>query len=750
MFIFWKQIGLVLQIAIVVAAVLLFSFFDPFNLLKSKKLFLENTPVNVKSIREIGQLITAEYYGEVLNSLQQSRINQVIEENETYEDDYKEIHRQYQESITELIDDKESYKISKWNKKNDLYEYFYYRFSSLTANPYYQDYLLWLLDKMKRKKEKQLLKYFYTDSEKALDAFNKIDTILVKNIKEYTDKRLNSLSADKKFRKQQIVVLGRGWVKAGIDFGKFTNQNFKYDKEKKTIHLIGMKPEILSCTINPWFIPEKQVKGFEVILVSRKANRPKFMQIVKEETLKKLRNNALEANILQQAKKNAEVNLKDFFSLLIEDGIDDVIIHDDFFSYFDVSMSKDSLNPGAMRSIDSLFVRRFYSDSLEVVALRDTIKKHRQIYIGNAAYKIQRFSSLLSLIEDEELSSGELAKMVSIRDCIYSDRQFLADTITCIRSQQLNLSLLDTIWFFPDKKSLFALTQLLNHEKILRRKKPFSTWKIITNNEEYATWDSIRTERYHRLIYAYMIDKKMEDFQLIERHIKDGVSQVVMNDITFIDTRLKESNEPIEMSIDEHKLLFTDDIHETIMEKVLMKNQKGIDSATFGYLIDTLNKSLDREKPYLIIPLRDFIQKKYIIRLKGCHSLNRFSYLLFISDTVSIARIFHIEEANIQSDKNALVKSKVSHNIDLQDSIWFYPSVLKLGEFSQERDEEFPDRKFGNFFRKTFSSEKYEEWLKDRNKYYQNLIYTYILKRKSEELEKTKSVLLEEKNLTRL
>ncbi|MCK5277927.1 MAG: hypothetical protein KAK04_05300, partial [Cyclobacteriaceae bacterium] len=121
MFIFWKQIGLVLQIAIVVAAVLLFSFFDPFNLLKSKKLFLENTPVNVKSIREIGQLITAEYYGEVLNSLQQSRINQVIEENETYEDDYKEIHRQYQESITELIDDNESYKISKWNKKNDLY-----------------------------------------------------------------------------------------------------------------------------------------------------------------------------------------------------------------------------------------------------------------------------------------------------------------------------------------------------------------------------------------------------------------------------------------------------------------------------------------------------------------------------------------------------------------------------------------------------------------------------------------------------
>ncbi|MCK5470206.1 MAG: DUF4230 domain-containing protein, partial [Cyclobacteriaceae bacterium] len=744
-------IGLVLQIAIVVAAVLLFSFFDPFNLLKSKKLFLENTPVNVKSIREIGQLITAEYYGEVLNSLQQSRINQVIEENENYEDDYKEIHRQYQESITELIDDKESYKISKWNKKNDLYEYFYYRFSSLTANPYYQDYLLWLLDKMNKKNEKQLLKYFYTDSDDALKNLNGINIDLLKDIENITNERLNSLSADKKFRKQQIVVLGRGWVKAGIDFGKFTNQNFKYDKEKKTIHLIGMKPEILSCTINPWFIPEKQVKGFEVILVSRKANRPKFMQIVKEETLKKLRNNALEANILQQAKKNAEVNLKDFFSLLIEDGIDDVIIHDDFFSYFDVSMSKDSLNPGAMRSIDSLFVRRFYSDSLEVVALRDTIKKHRQIYIGNAAYKIQRFSSLLSLIEDEELSSGELAKMVSIRDCIYSDRQFLADTITCIRSQQLNLSLLDTIWFFPDKKSLFALTQLLNHEKILRRKKPFSTWKIITNNEEYATWDSIRTERYHRLIYAYMIDKKMEDFQLIERHIKDGVSQVVMNDITIIDQQSRMHDDPEDTTIDQHRLLFTDDIYETIKDTILLKKQIEIDSTTFKYLAETLNKRIDPEKPYLIISLRDSIQKKYIIRLsKSYHPLNRFSYLLFLSDIDSVNHLIQIEEAKIPTDLDSIEISNISNNIILQDSIWFYPSVLTLGEFNQKTNKKFPEQNFGSFLRKTFSKKNHIKWQNERKAYYHNLIYKYMLKKKSEELDKTKSILLKESKLARL
>jgi len=64
-----KGAGLVLQIALVVAAVLVFSYFDPFGFLSPKKKTLKNTPIQVRSIKEIGQLITAEYYGEVIASL---------------------------------------------------------------------------------------------------------------------------------------------------------------------------------------------------------------------------------------------------------------------------------------------------------------------------------------------------------------------------------------------------------------------------------------------------------------------------------------------------------------------------------------------------------------------------------------------------------------------------------------------------------------------------------------------------------
>jgi len=53
---FWSQIGLFVQIAIVVAAVVLFNLFDPFGWLNTKKLTLEDTPISVKSIREVGKL----------------------------------------------------------------------------------------------------------------------------------------------------------------------------------------------------------------------------------------------------------------------------------------------------------------------------------------------------------------------------------------------------------------------------------------------------------------------------------------------------------------------------------------------------------------------------------------------------------------------------------------------------------------------------------------------------------------------
>ena len=66
-----KGASLVLQIIVVIAAVLVFSWFDPFDFLAPTKRTLKNTPIQIQSIREIGELITAEYYGEVISSLKE-------------------------------------------------------------------------------------------------------------------------------------------------------------------------------------------------------------------------------------------------------------------------------------------------------------------------------------------------------------------------------------------------------------------------------------------------------------------------------------------------------------------------------------------------------------------------------------------------------------------------------------------------------------------------------------------------------
>lgn len=703
---------------------------------------LKNTPINVSSIKEIGEFITAEYYGEVLNSLQQSRIDQIIDKGVDMKVQYQEIHSLYQNAVRDLIDDKDMFRVSKWNKKNDLYNYFYHRFSSLTSNPYYQDYMKWLLTKMPKKTERQLLKCYYNDEDDALGKLNAIDTTKIMDINKFTEDRLNALSSDRKFRKQQIVVLGRGWVKAGINFGNFTNQNFKYDQETKTIHLIGVKPEILSCTINPWFIPEKQVKGFEVILVSNKANRPKYMQIVKEETLRKLRENALKANILQRAKANAEENLKDFFSLLIDGGVEDVIIHDDFFNYFDVAVAVDSLNPGSMRTIDSLFVRRYDLDSMEVVNMRDSLRNNNKVHLHDYQYNVQRFSSLLTLIEDEDLSAGELSEIESIRDNILADRQILEDTTIDFLTQKFQLTKLDTIWYYPDANSLQVISDFVN--ETIKPKKSFTTRQIIFGNEDYKKWEKERLEKFHRKIYIKMLDKKDADYKLIVTQIKDHVKQLVLKDETIM-----EDTEGVyrDTLIDQQTLLFVHDIRKKVNKELLSESYKDIDSKTYSKLIDMLIIQFVVSKPYLMADVRDTLQYQYCMSL-DCYPIGKYTPLLNLNNSDSLSQnsldVLKNEIWLTLSDIDSLDKSGVVYHVNRLDSIWYYPSEFTLKEFILLQEEKYPEKKVSNFFNKIFNKKSYKKWQEDKQRYFHELIYNFMLLQKLEELKNAKSILLKE------
>lgn len=742
---FWKQIGLALQIAIVVAAVLLFSFFDPFGWLKSKKLNLEHTPINVNSIRAIGQLYTAEYYGEVLNSLQDSRIQLVMEENVNLEQEYKDLHSQFQSSIMILIEEKSAINLRGLGKRRKLYDYFYHRFNDLTENPYYQDYLAGIMNILEYKKEKKFLKDLYDEIEvkSKLLAINET-TLKTQIIEEIHNERLNELTANKKFKRRQIVVLGRGWVKAGIDFGKFTQQNFRYDVNKRTIHLIGIKPEILSHDINPWFIPEKKVKGFEVILVNQKAKKPQYMQIVKEATLEKLKTKALAAGILDKAKLNAERNLKDFFSLLLEDGVDQVLIHDNFFSYFELSLKAGMLSPDDMKIIDSLFVKRFDTDSSEVISMRDSLKSYRKIKVLNKTYNVQRFSSLLSFVEDEELSAGELSSLRNMQKQMREDMMLL-DDLNAISGKRLNLNLYDTIWYYPSAETRKTYFKNINIEPRIE----LSPVDVMFKSAEYRRWDSIRNEGYRRKIYEHMLTGKKSDYEQIVEQIREIASQVIVGDTSYV----SDSEDIVIDASEGQNLLSGSNIAKVINEKLLEDGGVPIDSLWVYNIEETLLGCLRADNlDSFQIKRTSVIDKYFVCDEDDCESINVYASMQHFkshpSDTSKMKKvIFQIDSVDLPENwENAnldIVERLLINRISAKDSVWYFPSKLELEKISEEWETRFPKSKFSGFWRGIFASDdrkmKYKE---ARLLYLYQLVNKEIIKNKLQFI-KTKKLFIE-------
>jgi len=522
---FWSQIGLFVQIAIVVAAVVLFNLFDPFGWLNTKKLTLEDTPISVRSIREVGKLITAEYYGEVLTSLQESILEEIKETAEEDIDALKQVEEQFFEAMRDLHERKGSIRLRGINKRKKLYNLFYKDYA-VPTHPFFQSYIQYLIDSKGYKSEKRLLKSLYDLEEDNLE--RKLDSLKI-NINEALvqqfRKEAETVTGNKKFKKSQIVVLGRGWVKAGIDFGSFNENNFKYDKENKTIHLVGMKPQILYSTINPWFIPEKQIKGFEVILITKRAKKPEYMQKVKSRSLKKLRQQAIQSGILKQAKRNAEDNLKSFFSLLLPEGIDEVIIHDDFFSYFDASFVSDTLTAETMKSIDSLLVNRYKTDSQAVVSLRDTLYQ-KLVQLRKGTYRVNRYSSRLTMADDGLLSAGEMKWLKEEKNALAVTARELSDSTMAIKYRPHRL---DSIWFFPESAIVDALRKEVNREF----KTEFSWSKVISDHPDYVEDQLRRKEAVKREVFKLMVQKKQSAFEALEVALANSVTQVVLGEITY-------------------------------------------------------------------------------------------------------------------------------------------------------------------------------------------------------------------------
>lgn len=390
--------SLLVQVLLVVGAVLAFMWWDPFGIVSPQKQMLRDTPAQVESIKKLGELITAEYYGEVVSSLGEVADSTI----EAQVDSIKEVSDNFHETFIAAIDSfvqvnsdirndfRKKFVESEIGKpivKSNQFEgYTYFIFTQLNGIPY-NTKKVERNTKLSTVQAKKLFKQLYKNKKGWRDKLKTIQTNeFVSVSREIIEKK-----TEKNLRRTRLALVGRGWIKAGIDFENFTEDNFIYNEDYQTIHFIGFEPKIVSATINPWFIPEKGVEGFEFLIANRKVKmRPDYVKEVKQHCLDKLKDQALRKGIKEKAMENAADYLKGFFSLLLDTEIKYVAFH------------KNQL-----------------SSIAEFVLMDDIISNEEIVWINKA---------LVSFKNQNEVKNGWELPLIAFMDSLVSNHQYQLNT----------------------------------------------------------------------------------------------------------------------------------------------------------------------------------------------------------------------------------------------------------------------------------------------------------------------------------
>ena len=381
----WLSSGtsFIIQVILVVAAVLAFAYFDPFDIFVSNKLSLIDTPAHVKKIREIGELTTAEFYGEVISSYQT-----LVEVTKEYEiDRMKQEIREMDSSFKFRV-----YDLLTIDKQGEQRKQFNAILDEFGQNSYFDIYKEKLGKKMQVTFFKPLFRRLVIES--GIEQLGG-QTDYLQDVFNEAEKQIRKDYNKAKIKKPQLIMLGRGKVSAGYRFNKLDQRNIRVDSLRNRIVFVGMTPEILSCDINPWLVPELGIKGFEIIDYNRKADNPAILQRVKQACLDSLLAQALASDILAIAKTNAEQNLKQFFSIILDNPDIVVKIESDELDYYAKYVVSDSLiDPSQLAGLEQLVNVRCslgQQDSSKISDLMDSLCKCK-LRIGMDTYVITSFS----------------------------------------------------------------------------------------------------------------------------------------------------------------------------------------------------------------------------------------------------------------------------------------------------------------------------------------------------------------------
>jgi hypothetical protein len=297
---------------ILVFGIIYFGYHIVNGLFTRSNLSIENTSITVEKISEIKELIAAEYYGEVVHSLKDQYLDDLIKWINTLYGKIKEAEKNGNEYPTKKINEE------KVEKKE------------LVGN----------LEEIIKKEEEKKLSYIinsltkYSDWDNRLKKFVMIIDKKDKKLKELQDelKKLLLKKDQEHFKKEHkrifeealekmktdIAYLVRGSVKAVYDL-KINDKTHFFCECTGTL-VLNLKLELVG-KINPWFIFGEKVKveGYTILKEENlKLEKPEsYIHILnlKEGCRQKLVEEAKKAGIETKAKESAEKSLGNFLSL---------------------------------------------------------------------------------------------------------------------------------------------------------------------------------------------------------------------------------------------------------------------------------------------------------------------------------------------------------------------------------------------------------------------------------------------------
>lgn len=391
----WKFL---LDIVIVLAIVILIFIWNPLGIFGGE-VKLKDTSNMVAKVNQIGQLVTAEYYGEVIASIDEARLNLIEDENISnnaiilFKDIKSALGNLKSFQALPNFEKDDEYKkmtpVSRWrriirydvNSRNIGDKLKYHGFmDDIAADPLYDDMLEYIYRLKSRRPRnvrwepnprhrEEALFMIYNELPSPNETLNGEDFM-----KFYYENKTVELSRSESRKK--LAMVGRGWVKAGFDFSELKESSLLINETLGEIHIMGLTPQILNADINPWFIPEKGIPGFEILDDNGRVDF-KDAKLVKEYCVEKLLAHAHRADILQKAEDQASETLKSLFTLITGKEIKKVVFHTDRLIQIASRIEKEkTVSQFDVVLLDSLLMQEFdLIDSLLVTAKTNGVIK---------------------------------------------------------------------------------------------------------------------------------------------------------------------------------------------------------------------------------------------------------------------------------------------------------------------------------------------------------------------------------------